>query len=1125
MLIAVVFHSTDPRQKRIHRRLLLVGRGPASFYKDACRLMAAEVELESTSHLVAHLVREIESALRYVLEPAASRSEQLAEPSAGAEGGHKARIRTVLQSLSIPESDPVAKTWLALALHARAHRSALAPARPLDEEFKRFWDQTQTIFDVVLVRFEERYLEYHRLLDELLAKSNPTRSDAKTLANRVPNNLVAFGYFFEKLDNPDWLAPLWQEGFFRHPPEVERDEEKGTTRFPLWPESSFLAKMAPVAPAQVLEIALQIPETENASVHEDLAEAAARMPGEMAAKLALKEGAWVDRQERLYRFLPEKLGVLICHLAKCHATSSAIELARSLLAVLPDTRGHKGEQSGEEGGYRLSPEPRARLEAWDYGEVLRSVVPDLVDAGGLDALSMFCDVLEDAIRLSQRSPNEAGEDHSSVWRPAIENHEQNLDRGIRELLVSAVRDAAERVARNGSAFVGPVVVALEARRWRVFQRIGLHTLRLFTAVAPDLVQERLVNHALFDEPGVRHEYYYLAKAGFPQLGETDKQKILDWIERGPDVEEFKGWYQNTRNDQPTEDIVSEYLRRWQRDKLAAISESLPDTWKRKYDEFVGELGPPEHPEFSVYTSGGWIGPTSPKTAEELGSLSVDEVLQFLRSWEAPGGWMGPSKEGLAMQLGEAVKSNPSRFAAEVAKFKELPRTYVEWLLWGLEEAASGKATFPWHPVLELCQWVSTQRRPDATSGGDRASCAEEWKEAQTRNVRLLSAGLRDSPSEIPIEQRPLVWEVLRPMTEDDDPTPEDELRDLGLGTGALSLAISRVRPLAVSACLHYGLWVQRNFPSKETVPEVQEVLDTHLDPRHDPSIAVRALYGSSVLKLFLLDQNWLERNLKRIFPAERGQEELREAAWESYMLMCRASSDVFEVMQREYEFAVGQIETEPTEKGGYPNPSQRLAEHLMIFYWTGKLALEGKGLIGEFFAGSPDELRAHALDFIGRSLHNATAAPPKEVLERLKELWEWRLEAAQGSGFPERFKSEMTTFGWWFSSRKFDDVWACVQLMKALRLVSKSEPEHIVVERLKEIAPSMPVCAVEALSMIVEGDKEGWGILGWRKQARSILASALQSGDKLACDAAVALVHKLGARGNLDFHELLSSGR
>jgi hypothetical protein len=68
--LAPIYRLSDPRQTRTYERLArLVGPGPAAFFLDTCRLMDEGRPFRSTTHLVAHLLREIESALRDVLEP------------------------------------------------------------------------------------------------------------------------------------------------------------------------------------------------------------------------------------------------------------------------------------------------------------------------------------------------------------------------------------------------------------------------------------------------------------------------------------------------------------------------------------------------------------------------------------------------------------------------------------------------------------------------------------------------------------------------------------------------------------------------------------------------------------------------------------------------------------------------------------------------------------------------------------------------------------------------------------------------------------------------------------------------------------------------------------------------
>src|SRR5262249_15547414 len=125
------FKFGDPRQERIHRRLGLVGPGPAAFYRDACRIMSEANSLASTTHLVAHLLREIESSIRDVLETVAEKPKS--------KRSHREEIRAILSALEIEETDPVAKGWLNLpgqdndyALHSRAHRDALSDPRTLD---------------------------------------------------------------------------------------------------------------------------------------------------------------------------------------------------------------------------------------------------------------------------------------------------------------------------------------------------------------------------------------------------------------------------------------------------------------------------------------------------------------------------------------------------------------------------------------------------------------------------------------------------------------------------------------------------------------------------------------------------------------------------------------------------------------------------------------------------------------------------------------------------------------------------------------------------------------------------------------------------------------------------------
>jgi hypothetical protein len=195
----------------------------------------------------------------------------------------------------------------------------------------------------------------------------------------------------------------------------------------------------------------------------------------------------------------------------------------------------------------------------------------------------------------------------------------------------------------------------------------------------------------------------------------------------------------------------------------------------------------------------------------------------------------------------------------------------------------------------------------------------------------------------------------------------------------------------------------------------------------------------------------------------------------------------------------------------------------MIFYWRGKLEMDDpEGLLSRFWRKAPETVRAHALGFIGRRIESTKSPIPHEILERLKFLWERRLAIAKES--PGSHKKEMTAFGWWFISGKFEGNWVMAQLIEALKISSKMDISESVVEKLASLSQQMPNETIKCLELLVKGDRDGWDIDIWRGHARIVLASALQSRSEEASTTAENLIHFLGSRGYLDFRDLLKKG-
>ena len=93
--------------------------------------------------------------------------------------------------------------------------------------------------------------------------------------------------------------------------------------------------------------------------------------------------------------------------------------------------------------------------------------------------------------------------------------------------------------------------------------------------------------------------------------------------------------------------------------LRRIKDDLPLDWQERYKILVARLGEPLL-EGSHGGGGSWVGPTSPKSAEELRELQPDQLIEFLRNWHSDGNWNSPTPEGLGRALSAMLATEPDR---------------------------------------------------------------------------------------------------------------------------------------------------------------------------------------------------------------------------------------------------------------------------------------------------------------------------------------------------------------------------------------------------------------------------------------------------------------------------------
>lgn len=923
-----------------------------------------------------------------------------------------------------------------------------------------------------------------------------------------------YEYFFAKLGSASWILPLIEEGRFASPPQSVREGDY--ISFPSWPESSYLARFARQAPERAALVLRQVGETDNPRVHLDLIDVALQIAPPDAAAWATRESEWVAQQPVLFFNLPEKLAQLVAFCARHGYLEAALSLARTLFAVTPDVR-EATHKEGDDSEFSLPPEPRAKCEAWYYAKALSLAIPALTSHADLAALDLFSDILAEAVRLS-RHEREAQPplDYSFIWHDAIESERTRQD-DVRDALVTAVRDLGVAAAN----LRGPekVVATLEARRWDVFRRIALHVIRVCGSRADQLARDRIVNRAAFSDAAIDHEYVLLLRNRFASLSSTDQQEILGWIEAGPDRERMRARHFELAGEELTPELERLWVERWQRDWLSPLREGLPEGWKERAERLATEHGPPESSSAPLMQFG-WHREQTPITTEELTKLGVDGIRRFFRDWIPESGYDKPSRQGA---IGSLMALGDDYFASESTNaeaWAELHPAYVSALLRGIVSAVRAGTDIDWGAVLRLCERVSDLRSHDLESRWLRQGIAD-----------LIVIGLKSATHAIPRTERERIWAVIARLLDASalEGVAEDRMSP---GVDYLTAAINSARGRAFEAAIRYAVWCKTldaplangEWSLLEHLSTVAAVLERLVDPDCEISPDPRSTFGVEFGLLLWLDKAWLKAHLQMLFPAGPELSSHRDAVWESYLFYSNPFPDALDLLEPEYSRSVDELNNRPAAPSRARDVDRKLAEHLMVYYWLGRLPLEGsQTLLVRFFERADLKLRSHAWDFLGRSLRSENAVVA-ECLERLQALLDWRLLFLEQIAAPSDQRiaaEELESFGWWFSSGKFEEEWSLNRLVRVLRLGTAVEPDHLVAERLAALVVKYPADVVVAIQLMIGAAKEGYGVAGWSDAAEQILKALLATRGGSVRFQAEAAIDTLVASGMHRFRKLI----
>jgi hypothetical protein len=984
--------------------------------------MAEDPPRATATHQVGHALREVESALRAVLQ-----TERVS--------GHRESILAILQEMEMSPSDIDAEFWLSIVgqgnargLHSRAHRPGLDLPRPIDADFRAFVRDFESLLERVLDRFRTFYVEVFRRMDRLLAIESPSVRDAEDLRQRIPANRVSHDHFFRNA-SAAWIRPLTEVGCFATPPEPQVAED-GSVSFLRWPQSEYLVRMVNDEPDAVLAAALQVPTTDNSYVMWNLVGIAVALPAEAAVELLPVIMSGIPGRYGLVT--AGDYGNLVTHFAQAGLAGPALDLARALLSD-PPARGGRG------GTMRES----------EFASLLRESIPALTATAGEAVFALLVDALDKTIsRSASAATRQTGYDQSLMWRPAIERNDSYRSDDPQNALVDALRGTASQLIDEGRATIGDLVAALDRHAWLIFHRLTLDLLRSHSEPALPLATRKLTDQALASNDSLDREFLLLAQQVLPQFGDRERQLYFRMVDNGPDTATWIARYKRSQGEEPSPHAVDAYVGRWKRDRLAAAGDTLTPDLQLQLRTLVATYGdPPDHavppsPTFAVW------GDEAVVSVEDLVAMDTHSLIEFLRTWEPPRDWRMIERSSIRGPLSGAVQKDVARRSADAEQFIGLPADYVGSVLDGLWQGAANGQAIDWPNLLKLGRWVNTQAQAELAQGTTSRE-ARQWRRARMGVLRLLITGTQDGPSRLPADSDDVAWKIIRSCADDADPTGAEESSAYD-GSEVDALRSDAVRPVAIWAAIAYGqLLRQRDVP--RSIDTVLDLLERHLDVAAEPSAAVHAVYGSYIQSLLMLDRTWAPDHLEQIFPPDRRLERLWRAAWDAHLQRRHVTDDTWQLLRPQYVRAVGELEPCPGDEWKLAC-LHYLGHHLLGRYWFGALGLDDPDrLLQHFYDHAPVDVTRQIMANIGHNIQTV-ADPDESLLQRLMHLWSYRRDAVEHGSNP----TELAEFDQWFTSARFDDSWSLNQLLYVTVNVNDMTLDRGVLARLRDLAPNHP---------------------------------------------------------------------
>lgn len=615
---------------------------------------------------------------------------------------------------------------------------------------------------------------------------------------------------------------------------------------------------------------------------------------------------------------------------------------------------------------RLDVEMGLRGEKFVLSEVWRSAMLPNLAAVARELLPMITAALSDASALLVAAGRAGTQwDPMNFRRSAIAEHEQDDLLPDWGLLVDVARDLLDWFLVNDPPLARATIDAWMSAPQPLLVRLAIYGVSRSSDFSPGEALALIEGRGWLYESSLKHEVFELIARTFPGASEDAQRRFINHsittnavsaeaTEQDPSARTTNAyekynlavWLRHVAPDSP---IAAEHFAELQ----------------RAHSEF----GPREHPDLDHWIGAGFVGPNSPKTADELRALSAGEAVDYITTYQpAAKAYREPDRQGL-LSVFEKSAAGAVPWSVDIANILVSRQSWLPdvwsailgaWRSAGLDDVS-------WTNVLQLLE-----------------SHPQIIEAAPSESARLVEKAVdRRALEAHEIEQLDGLGERLLQFS-DAEPA---RVRN---GEGTVEWLTSAVNhPAGVVAESWLKNLGQRIANAEDQwqglPPVVRTRFEELLTGAGNNAVMGRIIFASQVEFLMRADRAWTEAHVTPLF--DWAADALRAAqAWDGFLTWGRWSDPLVERMEPFLRQTFRRLHELGDDQRRFTSGLASVAAYSAADPW------HGGGWLFDFMRQGGSDARAHWSGEFGRHLETLNAEGIDALWSRwLDDYWQDRL--------------------------------------------------------------------------------------------------------------------------------------